>query len=287
MTTLNLNDLINPSLEDAIDDLKDQLRVCGDPTETARLRRRLDDLELREAERMKAIGQAKAEHVAKLAEGERRNAAAKARWLRARRALKSEVSVSDEDAVDHAMAKLTSAAKVELAFRTICDRKLHPVHSTALLAAFVDEVSAAQPELAPHLKGLELPAFAPNVAALDYDLPPYQPPPPPPPVWPEHEAGYLAVASQQMIESAIRDGHVLSHQDPISWVVQATGPLNQWGNARSAADVLASVRRGAKLAWLPSAKRVQPPAVDGGRWVEHPAGGSMILELVEAVEVSS
>jgi hypothetical protein len=145
-------------------------------------------------------------------------------------------------------------------------------------------VSAAQPELAPHLKGLELPTFAPNVAALDYDLPPYQPPPPPPPVWPEHEAGYVELAESIVTDESVRAGHIFSHQDPISWVVQATGPLNMYGNARSAAEVLASVKRGGKLAWIPSAKRVVPPAVAGGVWKEHVAGGSMVLELVDVSE---
>jgi hypothetical protein len=280
--TMNMTEMFCPDRSDELDDLREEVRLCGDPVEQARLRRRLEDLETREAERLANVGAATEAQRARVREGERRMAASKARYEHRTGALASGVTVSRSDAEAHALSRLLMRSTIELAHERLVTEGQHPVHVAYRLKAFIEETKRAQPALAKFIDQIVVAGEVPGLNADEGMLFEYTPPPPAPPPWPEPVPEYVALV-ESIVEAAIRDGHILSHKDPLTWRVQECGPL-VFGNARSARDVLACVKRGAQLAWLPGTKRVQPPVVEGARWVEAPQGGSMLLELVEVAE---
>lgn len=272
--------------QDRIDDLRESVRLCGDPNQKARLQRELDALELRQAEIAKQRGQAQAAELAKIAEGERRMAASKARFQYKRGELEPGVKVTREEAEAHALSRLLLRSTIELARERIVADGQHPVHVKYRLRAFLDELRAAStPDLARYLDGLIAKG---EVLGLDADesmLFEYTPPQPPPPAWPKPEPAYVELA-KQVIAQVYGQRQSLTHIDPISGRVASMNGGN-YGTPNSRERVASAIERGARLAWAPTEGRAVPPKLPqelGAEWQPTPAGDAYELVASASAE---
>jgi len=189
-----------------------------------------------------------------------------------------------------ALARLEVAEAVaEIAGRVPAEIRTYPSLTDAWMRSELTALGTAQPELgeavAEELRTRRSPAWLPaeDIAACTRYLGEYRAPPPPEPERPAHAESYLQAAAM-----VIAGGYALGCQFALWDPNHPDAAMSRCLDARaagpaSADHVLARVKQGYHLAWMPHGRRLIAPAIEvpGHAWRELPSGEGVVLAPTE------